>query len=202
MSRRRGQRFDAEHGVTTEALIFLGDLDPDAVGPSIEFATHYEPTPVDEFERLLAHSALPPERVTFVDIGSGMGRVTLLAMRYPFKQIVGVEISPALHEVAVENLARYRTNTRACTDVRFVRADAATFTPPEGDLVVYLYNPFQAPILAAVLERLLAESREIVILYHTALERATIDATGAFDLVADLFFGIVYRRKAADRTSP
>jgi len=151
---------------------------------------------------LLAHSALATERATFVDIGSGMGRVALLAMRYPFKQIVGVEISPALHEIAVENLARYRTNTRACKDVRFVRADAAAFAPPKGDLVVYLYNPFQAPILAAVLERLLAEPREIVILYHTALERATIDATGAFDLVADLFFGVVYRRKAADRTSP
>src|ERR1700694_2478164 len=138
MSRRQGQRFDAEHGVTTEALIFLGYLDPEAVGPSIEFATHYEPTPVDEFARLLAHSPLAPERATFFDVGSGMGRVALLAMRYPFKQIVGVEISPALHEVARENLATYKTNTRACRDVRFVRADAASFDPPSGDLIVYL----------------------------------------------------------------
>jgi len=202
VSRRQGQRFDAEHGVTTEALIFLGDLDPEAVGPSIEYATHYEPTPVDEFARLLAHSTLAPEGATFLDIGSGMGRVALLAMRAPFKQIVGVEISPALHEVALENLATYRTTTRACGDVRFVRADAATFAPPKGDLVVYLYNPFQAPILAAVLERLLAEPREIVLLYHTPLERATIEATGAFDLVADLFFGVVFARKAGVRATP
>lgn len=197
MSKRQGQRFDADHGVTTEALIFLGDLDPEAVGPSIEFATHYEPTPVDEFERLLAHSTLAPQTSTLLDIGSGMGRVALLAIRYPFKQIVGIEISPALHEVALENLKNYRTNTRACRDVRFVRADAAAMTVPKGDLVVYLYNPFQAPVLAAVLERLLAEPRDIALLYHTPLERDTIEATGQFDLVADLFFGIVYRRKAA-----
>ena len=46
--RRAGQRFDAELGVTTEALIFLGELDPEAIGPSLEHATHYEPTPIAE----------------------------------------------------------------------------------------------------------------------------------------------------------
>jgi len=69
--RRAGQRFDAEHGVTTEALVFLGELDPDAIGPSLEFATHYEPTPVAQAEALLDASPLAPGRATFVDLGAG-----------------------------------------------------------------------------------------------------------------------------------
>ena len=74
-----------------------------------------------------------------------------------------------------------------------LRADAATFAFPRGDLVVYLYNPFRAQIVAAVLDALLAlPRREIVILYHTPLEREVIERRGCFTCVADLGFGAVF----------
>jgi len=47
-------------------------------------------------------------------------------------------------------------------------------------LVVYLYNPFTAPVLAAVVDRLAAQRGEVVVLYHTPVEAATIDAHPAF----------------------
>jgi SAM-dependent methyltransferase len=188
-------RFDAEHGVTTEALIFLGELDPDAVGPSLEFATHYEPTPPADIDRLLDAVPLAVERATLVDVGAGMGRVVLHAARRPFRQIVGVEISPALLEVAKENRAAYRGEL-ACRDIRLVRADAATFALPRGDLVVYLYNPFRAEVLGPLLDRLAApRSRDVVLLYHTPVERATVDAHAAFELIGDLGIGLVYRTR-------
>jgi hypothetical protein len=92
--RRAGQRFDAEHGVTTEALVFLGELDPEAIGPSLEHATHYEPTPVAQANALLDASPLPPERATFVDLGAGMGRIVLLAARRPFHAVIGWRSHP------------------------------------------------------------------------------------------------------------
>ena len=193
--RRAGQRFDAEHRVVTEALLFLGELDPAAIGPNIGLATHYEATPPGDVVRLLAAAQLVPECTTFVDIGSGMGRVVLIASRLPFKQVVGVEISPALHEIARENLATYDRAVQRCRDVRLVRADAAGYAFPRGELAVYLYNPFRAPVLAAVLDRLLAgPPRRVTLLYHTPVERATIEASGAFELIGDLGFGVVYRR--------
>ncbi len=193
--RRAGQRFDAEHGVTTEVLVFLGELDPEAIGPALEHATHYEPTPVAQAEGLLAASPLRPERTTFVDLGAGMGRVLLLAARRPFKTVIGVEVSPALVEIARENLAAARDPLRVARDLRLVRADASTYRFPPGDLVVYLYNPFAAPVLDAVLINLRAsdERREVVLLYHTPVERDTIDASEAFELLDDLGFGLVYR---------
>jgi SAM-dependent methyltransferase len=193
--RRAGQRFDAEHRVVTEALLFLGELDPAAIGPNIALATHYEATPPGDVDRLLAAAQVVPERTTFVDVGSGMGRVVMIAARLPFKQIVGVEISPALHEVARENLATYERASQRCRDVRLVRADAADFAFPRGELAVYLYNPFRAPVLSAVLGRLLGgPPRPLTLLYHTPVERATIEASGAFELIGDLGFGVVYRR--------
>jgi SAM-dependent methyltransferase len=138
---------------------------------------------------------LAPERATFVDVGAGMGRVVLRAAARPYRQIVGVEISPALHEVAKENRGAYRGEL-VCRDVRLVRADAAAFAFPRGDLVVYLYNPFRAEVLGPMLDRLAgARSREVVLLYHTPVERAAVDAHAAFELIDDLGFGLVYRTR-------
>jgi SAM-dependent methyltransferase len=191
--RRAGQRFDAEHHVTTEALIFLSTLDPETIGPNLEFATHYEPTPIREAEELL--DAIPPplESTTFVDIGSGMGRVVLLAARRPFKMVAGVEISGALHEVARENLESFDDDARQCRDVRLVRADAAGYKFPRGRLAVYLYNPFRASVLTSVLEKLLAQPRDVTLLYHTPVEREAIEATGAFELMRELSYAAIFR---------
>ncbi len=192
--RRAGQRFDAEHGVTTEALVFLGELDPDAIGAALEYATHYEPTPVVQAVALLDASPLAPERTTFVDLGAGMGRVVLLAARRAFRAVIGVDISPALVEIARENLATVRDPLRVARDVKIVAADAAAYAFPRGDLVIYMYNPFRGPVLDRVLANLrtTAEEREVVLLYHTPVERDVIDATQAFELISDLGFGLVY----------
>jgi len=193
--RRAGQRFDAEHGVATEALIFLGDLDPDAIGPNIAHATHYEPTPVGDLERLLAHVPFPLDGSTFVDLGSGMGRAVVLAARKPFRQVVGVEISRALHEVARDNLAQIDRTTFACRDVRLACKDAMSYRFPAGPLVVYLFNPFDASVLAKILDRLaLGPERHVAIVYHTPVEAAVIEAHAAFELIAREPIGEVYRR--------
>jgi SAM-dependent methyltransferase len=146
---------------------------------------------------LLASVEIDEPRTTFVDVGSGMGRVVLMAARRPFKQVVGVEISPALHEVARENLAAFDPALRRCRDVRLVRADAAAYRFPAGNLAVYLYNPFRANVLKAVLDSLGAGRARsaVTLLYHTPVERDAIERLGTYELVADLGFGATYRLK-------
>ena len=190
--RRAGQRFDAERNVTTEALLFLGDLDPEAIGPSLAYATHYEPTPVGEVAALLDHVPFDLAHATFVDLGSGMGRALMEAARFPFRQIVGVEISPALHAVATDNFARLDRASFACRDVRLVRADAALFAFPRGALVVYLYNPFSGIVFMQVLARLKKRVGPVALVYHTPVERALIEADAAFELVAERGCGAIY----------
>lgn len=187
--------------MTTEALVFLGELDPEAIGDSLEHATHYEPTPVAQADALLDTSPLTPQTTTFVDLGAGMGRVVMLAARRPFRAVIGVEISPALVEIARENLATASDPRRVVRDVKIVRADAAEYTFPRGDLAIYMYNPFRGPVLDAVLARLrdAGDRAEVVVLYHTAVEHETVEATQAFELFADLGFGLVYRRLHSSR---
>jgi SAM-dependent methyltransferase len=193
--RRAGLRFDADHGVVTEALVFLGQLDPEAIGPSIADATHYEPTPLADFAALLDAVPVDLASMTFVDLGCGMGRALLLAAQRPFRQVLGIEISPALCEIARDNLAAFDRDLLRCRDVRVVRGDAQSAGLPRGSLFVYLYNPFHGAVMQRVVERLATHATgRLVIAYHTPLERALFDDSGAFELVRELICGVVYRR--------
>lgn len=138
---------------------------------------------------------LDPAVTTFVDVGSGLGRVAFLAAAYPFKQIVGVEVSPALHEIAKDNRARFLNASPRCRDIRLVRADASTWTPPKGDLLVYLYNPFDAELMAVFANRLrdAANARKIWVMYHTPAQPDPYKETAAFAAVLELPFGVLYR---------
>lgn len=198
--RRAGQRFDANHHVTTEAMLFLGELDPGAMGPGLEHATHYEATPVADFAALLAAAPIAADEFSFIDIGSGMGRVVLLAARMPFRQVVGVELSGALHAIARDNLKAYTGRPLRCRDVRLVHRDAADYHFPAGNIVVFFYNPFFAPMLARIVQNLMAcgGGRDVVVLYHTPVHRSVFEASAAFEVIADLGLGVVYRLRAAD----
>lgn len=201
--RRAGQRFDAENGVVTEALLFLGELDPDAIGDALEDATHYEPTPVRQFEAMLDAVPAAFEGKTFVDIGAGLGRVVLLASTHPFRQAIGVEVSSALCETARDNLVRWRRRREdaPCKDVRIACEDAAAFTFPRGDLIVYLYNPFGESTLERVAGRLAQQAQgECFVLYHTPVHRRVFDEHARFRLTADLGFGLIYALPSIPRS--
>ncbi len=194
--RSAGRRFDREHGVTTQAILFLDDLDPEFVGDAHAHATHYEPIPVADFRALV--SALPGEVVrtsTFIDVGAGMGRALLLASTSPFKHIIGIEVSPGLHQVAKENLSQARGITQLCRDLRVVRADARLWTYPPGDLVVFLYNPFDeialAQCIGAIVHSRLPDDR-VHLIYHTPVHEAALRSFG-YDELARHPFGAVFR---------
>lgn len=194
--RSAGRRFDHDYGVTTQAILFLTDLDPEAVGDAGAHATHYEAVPVGDFRSLIA--TLPPEAIaasTFVDIGAGMGRAVLLASEYPFKQVVGIEVSPGLYEIARDNLERADRSRRVCRDVRLVRADARMWKFPPGNLVVFLYNPFDAEALRATLGSIMHRNDPGTtwILYHTPTEASVLEAMPEWQLLAEARSGNTYR---------
>ncbi len=184
--RSSGRGFDRAHGVTTQALLMLGQLEA-ASGDAYDHATHYEPVPVEAFGQLLA--AVPEAHVraaAFVDVGCGMGRAVLLASEHPFKQVVGIELSPALHAIACENLAVARGLAVRCRDIRIRRGDARRFRFPKGDLVVFLFNPFDHEVVRAVLDRIVGSRRagdRATLLYHVPIHS---------DVVAEYAVGMLY----------
>jgi predicted RNA methylase len=176
--RASGRRFDCDHGVTTQALLFLSQLDGYAPREAHAHATHYEPVPVDAFRALLAYLPEPLVRSSvFIDLGAGMGRAVLLASEYPFRQIVGIELSPALHAIARTNCDQARGLTVRCRDLRLRCGDVRRSRYPKGNLVVFLFNPFDGVVLRATLGRILStrsDDDRVVLLYHTPVHREVV----------------------------
>ena len=110
-----------------------------------------------------------PSDYTFVDLGSGKGRMLLIASEFPFRKIVGVEMRADLHDQAVQNVRRYRHPTAQTSRIDCQLVDATQYDFPAGKLVVYLFNPFSAEIMGQVFRRLDAsfeqDPREIVLVY-------------------------------------
>src|SRR4030081_3379239 len=93
-------------------------------------------------------------RYTFIDMGSGKGRVLFVAAEYPFRKVIGVEFSNDLHDDAVANLKRYKYPGRRCADIEAVHADARDFEFPDDNLVIYLFNPFGPEVMERMLANL------------------------------------------------
>jgi SAM-dependent methyltransferase len=89
--------------------------------------------------------------ITFVDLGSGKGRVLFVAAELPFHRIIGVEFARQLHEAALRNVASYSNPKQECFDITPVLGDASKFPIPEESCLVYLYTPFKGPLLREVL---------------------------------------------------
>ncbi len=99
--------------------------------------------------------AIPDWRpFTFVDLGCGKGRALLLASRYAFQQILGVELDATLAATAQANLLTFNAPWQQCHALAALHADATTIDLPLTPLLLYLYHPFLAPALKQVLRRL------------------------------------------------
>lgn len=146
------RRREAPYGVSSEGRIALHELAIDSENRTLGFP--YVPSPGRLVDTLLFNLEEDLSRFDFIDFGSGKGRVLLVASHYPFRQVVGVEFSPELHEIAQENIRRYQSPARRCQAVHSICADATTFGLPKHACVLYFNNPFGGPIFARVLHNL------------------------------------------------
>ena len=96
---------------------------------------------------------------TFIDFGSGRGRVLLLASELGFRKVIGVEFNAHLHQTASANIRAFR-GRRRCVDVTSVQGRAEEFALPPGDLVLYFFHAFGPSILERVLTRAVNSYRE------------------------------------------
>jgi SAM-dependent methyltransferase len=169
--------FDRRFGVDTSGVIAQADLDVD--DPSWVHGSAYVATSPIDFAEVLAPFALDPARAAFVDLGCGKGRVLMMAGALPFQRVLGVEYSQTLADIARRNLASYRGARRA-QSIEVVTGDASAFAYPEGDLVVFMYHPFDEVVMQRVVDALRLRQRtsphRLLVLYfkpvHAALWQA------------------------------
>lgn len=173
---------ERRHRVRTAGILTTEDLD---LPPHPEQCA-YSPTPWRVLRRALPVDWVRPGDV-FIDFGSGMGRVVFqAAVHYPFRRVIGIELSRRLHEIAQANIERNRDRLR-CQDVQLVHGDVLHYEVPDDVTVAFFFNPFWGETFATVIDHLLASvdrnPRPLRIVYVSPREHRRLLATGRVQFV-------------------
>lgn len=158
----------------------------------------YLPTPAWALPAILSQLKISYPDYTFVDLGSGMGRAVLIAAEQPFAKVTGVEFSPELHRIALDNLERASRSLRAAT-VGFVLQDAREYTFPAGNCVVYMFNPFQEPVMRVVLDNLRRDFTRrndvLYVIYFNPVLKAALETSGFLIEYRSTRYYSIYRNR-------
>ena len=144
----------------------------------------YMPTAWHVVPRALSYLGVS-DHDTFVDFGCGKGRVVHQAARRPFRRVIGVEISPALAEIARTGLAA-RSHQHRCGSVEIVVSDVTQFPVPDDLTIGYFFHPFNGEtfdgVLRAIVESIDRHPRRVRLIYVDPILGAQILATNRFRL--------------------
>jgi SAM-dependent methyltransferase len=182
--------FDARYGVETGGLIGGGELR--SGHRNDVFNTAYYGMAPSRFQRVMeywiadqTHPGL--ENYSFVDLGCGKGRAVMMASEFDFREVVGVELHPPLAGIAETNVAVWTAAGRAVCPVRIVCGDATEFVFPEGPCLLYLFNPFAAPVMKRLIERIEEDFRGrpgmLDLIYFNPESGPLLEAHGGFELL-------------------
>jgi SAM-dependent methyltransferase len=186
-SKQRAQWFDWRFHVKT-----CGDEDPrelTVVGENVSHAIPYIPTTPRTGRHMLRDLPITDvSSFTFIDIGSGKGRMLLLAAEHPFRRIIGVEFASDLHALAQKNMKTYRNPNQVCFQIEPVHIDATQYEFPLEPLLIYFYYPFDQSVMEPVIQNLnrsLAEHpRDVVLVYHNPVLSEVVESASQLRVYA------------------
>lgn len=177
--------FDALFGVETIDKVEVCDLDVSE--DRRQHCVFYHPTRVWLFNEIFKDIQIVHKDYILVDFGSGKGRVLLLAAMYPFKKIIGVEISRKLHEIALKNIQGYKKEWQLCHEISSWCLDVENFEIPNEKIVLFFYNPFDAFVMRQVLSNIESSfgryHRDMILIYVNPIYHELIDRLGFFQII-------------------
>lgn len=160
--------FDVLRRVDTASILPVDKLNPDNLN-LLQHASPYQATNAWIARKILRAASLDLDRISFVDFGSGKGRVLIIGAEMGFDAITGIEFSPALSTAAAANLERLRKSLPAVARIRLLTENAAESRIDDGTNLFFFYNPFDEHIMRAVLGNIIASleqhPREVRIAY-------------------------------------
>jgi hypothetical protein len=146
----------ADRDAAIEELLGIAGEPPSSASPGDDLIG-YHASGLAPIVRMLIDVPVVADDVV-IDLGSGLGKVVILARLLTGATARGIEIQPALVHRA--NVAAARLGV----DVHFAQGDVRDADLDDGT-VFFLYLPFTGPVLADVMRRLhgIASRRAIVV---------------------------------------
>jgi SAM-dependent methyltransferase len=142
----------------------------------------YGPINQDFFDEMLRHVERRRE-LTFLDVGMGKGLALMLAARWGFDALMGIELSAPLIDIARDNFGRYERKTGRRIEAQVLCGDFMELKLSDAPTLFFLNNPFPHEIaalaVAHILKSLAELPRRVVIVYRRAAAetQALLDAS-------------------------
>ncbi len=145
--------------------------------------THCSPMPSKVLEWAVAALPINPDAFHFVDVGSGWGYNMLRAAKHDFISVSGVEYAQELHNAAVVNVTHaLETGLVPHKPITARHESALEMAFPEGGLVLCLFHPFDAVVMAQFMQHLknhaAAGQHTIFIIYVNTVEHKALEQGG------------------------
>ena len=145
--------YDWRHGTETHQETFLTEQGL-SEAQAIKGNDVYRPFWRKEFNDAIKSLGIDPAEYVFVDIGSGKGKLLLLASNFSFADVVGVEHAVGLHLIAMKNIDSFESRATTKAKISSINADALTWNLPNRSAIYFLYNPFDPGTTKSFVERL------------------------------------------------
>ena len=114
-----------------------------------------------------------------IDFGSGKGFALTVLSRFPFKKLVGIELSEKVADISINNIKKLKI-----PNVEIICMDARDFQDLDEFTYFYFYDPFPMPVFESVIENIVQslerEKRKVTLVYNNPNSRSAIENCGRF----------------------
>lgn len=159
-------------------LDFLNVVQPEEVGLDSERVYRSSPSGDKYLKKLLLDFNISSQD-SIIDIGCGKGSAMRTMLKFPFKQVDGIELSKFIAEIARSNFRKLKIKKSTV----FI-ADASLFKEYDAYNIIYFYNPFPSAVMIEVLnsivESIKKNDRELVIIYNNPTCDEIVVKNGVF----------------------
>jgi SAM-dependent methyltransferase len=162
-------------------------VDLEKLGLNPERCHHYGDSGGPEISKVLKAIAIR-KGSKILDIGCGKAEAILTMAKFPFSEIVGVDLSPDLIRIARTNCRKAGVANR----VRLIQRDAAEFTELDEFDYLYCFHPFPWIVMEAVCANISAslarKDRPLTLIYKNPVFHNELLGLGIFDFRREFRF--------------
>jgi len=155
--------FDQMHGVRTSGLVPATHLVTGHANDA-HMTAYYGVAP-SILRALIGHwrESVPPYPIhsyTFIDVGAGKGRAVMVASEFRFRKVIGIELNPEMAATSRQNVEHWtRAHSQDPTassiaPIEIYERDALDFELPGTPTLLFLFHPFESPVLKQLLRRI------------------------------------------------
>jgi len=177
--------FDMSYGVNTNSVTKIDDQDylvRNSIESVLNQAQKVQSSSIYRYK--LAIDFLKEEyqgdisKLKFIDIGSGKGRVLILAKNDGFRNVIGVELSYSMIQIANLNLFNL-----GIKNVTLQECNAADYNLPTGGLILYLFNPFGIDIIKSFVSKILDHSEIVYVIYSNPVHSEFFEKNNIVEVI-------------------